>query len=181
MSQSRKPKQIDLEYYRWLISRIHVGPKKEFRGLFELMHNTEFTWFVPNDDNRVEDGRHLRQDFFRFIHRGPYKEKDLSLEWVSVLEVIVALSQRLAFQTGDEAPHWAWRLIKNLGLHRAADPMSEGRIVSVKTILDDLIWRNYESNGRGGFFPLKNTIKDQIKVEIWYQMQEYVMELEGMG
>ena len=179
MHPSTKPNPIDVEYYEWLISQIKVGPKKEFLGLFEIMHNTQFTWFVPNDDNRVKDGKHLRQDFFRFVHKG--RKRVLSLEWVSVLEVIVALSRRIAFQTGEPAELWAWRLIKNLGLHKASDPLSAQKTIYVQTVLDDLIWRNYEANGSGGFFPLERTVKDQTKVEIWYQMQEYVMELEGMG
>jgi len=175
----RNPKQIDLEYYEWLISQIKIGPQKEFRGLFEIMHNTEFTWFIPNDDNRVEDGRHLRQDFFRFIHKGGRTESDLSLEIVSVLEVVVALSRRVAFQTGEDPSHWAWRLIKNIGLNKASDPLTDAKVEFVEMVLEDLIWRNYEANGGGGFFPLKKTLNDQTKVEIWYQMQEYL--IEGMG
>jgi len=173
------PNPIDVEYYEWLISQIKVGPQKEFLGLFEIMHNTEFTWFVPNDYNRVEEGRHLRQDFFRFVYKG--RRGELSLDLVSVLEVTVALSRRVAFQTGEAAELWAWKLIKNIGLNKASDPLSDKKVEYIREVLDDLIWRNYEPNGQGGFFPLKQTLKDQTKVEIWYQMQEYVLELDGMG
>lgn len=181
MPQSKKPNQNDIDYYEWLISQIQIGSPKKFRGLFELMHNTEFTWFVPNDDNRVADGLQLRNDFFRSVHNRKYEPGDLDIEWVSVLEVIVALSRRVAFTAGGEAPEWAWRLIKNLKLHRASDPLSNGKFKRAQTILWNLVWRDYEPNGTGGFFPLQRTIKDQTKVEIWYQMQEYVMEIEGMG
>lgn len=180
MPQSMKPTPIDLEYYQWLISQVQVGPRKQYFGLFEILHNTEFTWFVPNDDNRVADGEHLRNDFFRTTRDRKYEDGDLALEGVSVLEVIVALSKRVAFNAGGDADLWAWRLIKNLGLNKMADPLTPRKIQNINDILDILIWRNYEPSGAGGFFPLKRSLKDQTKVEIWYQMQEYVMEQEGM-
>jgi hypothetical protein len=176
-----KPRQIDVEYYEWLISQIQIGPKKEFRGLFEIMHNTEFTWFVPNDDNRIGDGEQLRNDFFRTQYNRKYEDGYLFLEWVSVLEVLIALSRRVAFTAGGDAHSWAWRLIKNLGLNKSSDPLSSRKIEHIKVVFEDLIWRNYQFSGHGGFFPLQNTLRDQTKVEIWYQMQEYVMELEGTG
>ena len=177
----RKPRPIDFEYYEWLISRIEIGSNKKYYALFEIMHNTEFVWFVPNDDNRIGDALQIRNDFFRTVHNRKYEDGDLSLEWVSVLEVLIALSLRVAFTAGGETPRWAWRLIKNLGLNKMSDNVSGVKLDKIKTILEDLIWRNYDRTGRGGFFPLKQTLNDQTKVEIWYQMQEYVMEIEEAG
>jgi hypothetical protein len=170
--------EIDVQYYEWLISHIKVGPQKEYYELFELLHNTEFTWFIPNDDNRIGDGEQLRNHFMRSVHDRRYTPGDLKLEWISVLEVIIALSRRLEFIAGGDAPSWAWRLIKNLGLNKMPDPLSVRKTEKIKATLEDLIWRQYEPTGHGGFFPLKRTINDQTKVEIWYQMQEYVMEIE---
>ena len=179
MPPNSKPNQIDIDYYNWLISQIAIGSTKQYYGLFEIMHNTEFTWFIPNDDNRVGDGMQLRNDFFRSVHKRKYEDGDLMIQGVSVLEVLIALSRRVAFTAGGDAPHWAWRLIKNLGLNKMSDNTSGANVEKINTVLEDLIWRNYESNGSGGFFPLKQTLNDQTKVEIWYQMQEYVMEIEG--
>jgi len=39
-----------------------------------------------------------------------------------------------------------------------------------------VILRRYSKTGKGGLFPLKHPKKDQTEVEIWYQMQQYVME-----
>ena len=39
-----------------------------------------------------------------------------------------------------------------------------------------MLAREYSDNGHGGLFPLKNPKKDQRKVEIWYQMTEYINE-----
>jgi hypothetical protein len=182
MSQNpQNLKRVDIEYYEWLISQIKTGSKREFRGLFEILHNTEFTWFIPNDDNRMADGFNLRNDFFRGIYGRKYRKGLLVIEGVSMLEVIVALSRRVGFQMTEDPHLWAWRLIKNIGLNKMSDPLTEAKVEKIKTILDDLIWRNYERNGQGGFFPLRQTVKDQTKIEIWYQMHEYLMELDGLG
>lgn len=176
-----KTTPIDHEYYEWLIAQIKVGnPNKSYLGLFELMHNTEFIWFIPNDDNRVEDGRHLRTDFFRFEKGRRYRKNDLVIDGVSALEVLVALSRRVAFQAGGDPDYWAWRLIKNLKLNRMSDPLSENQIEKIKEILEIVIWRTYERDGQGGFFPLKRNFDDQAATEIWYQMNAYILEIQGM-
>ena len=55
--------KLDIDYYEWLIDQIVIPNGKSYRDLFELMHNLEFVWTVPNDDNRVQDGWDLRPEF----------------------------------------------------------------------------------------------------------------------
>jgi hypothetical protein len=47
----------------------------------------------------------------------------------------------------------------------------------MEEIFERLIWRNYAPNGEGGFFPLENPREDQTQVELWYQMNSYVNEM----
>jgi hypothetical protein len=89
---------------------------------------------------------------------------------------LVALSRRLEFIAGGEQDVWAGQLLKNLGLDKMYDPVSARKINQIEDILEALIWRTYERDGKGGFFPLKHTEEDQTKVEIWYQMNAYVNE-----
>ena len=174
----KHPQTINLDYYQWLIAQIKIGTKREYLGLFEIMHNTEFTWFIPNDDNRVGDGEYLRNDYFRYELDSVYKDGLLDIEFVSFLEVLIGLSRRLAWgmSDNDNAPYWAWRLIKNLGLNKMSDPITVGKREYIAETLYNVIWRTYDRHGRGGFFPLERTIKDQTKIDIWYQMQDYLME-----
>jgi hypothetical protein len=166
--------KLDIDYYEWLIDQIEIPNGKSYRDLFELMHNLEFVWTVPNDDNRVQDGLDLRSEFANG------KVANLRLAGVTFLEVLIALSRRLAFTAGGEPEPWAWRLIKNLRLHKSSDPLTNGRGNRARDILDAVIWRTYERSGRGGFFPLRNTLEDQTKVEIWYQMNAYVIEMDAV-
>jgi hypothetical protein len=144
------------------------------------MHNTEFHWFIPLDKARVGDGKQLRYDYFRFVRHEHYDEEagDLKLEFVTFLEVLIALSRRLAWVMSEQGnePYWAWRLIKNIRLNKMSDPLTDRQINRIHEVLYNVIWRNYHPSGEGGFFPLERTLKDQTKIDIWYQMQEYSME-----
>jgi hypothetical protein len=167
------PTQLDIDYYAWLTSQIHIPNGKDYGDLFERMHNLEFVWTVPNDDNRVQDGLDLRYEF------ADSKKNNINLPAVTFLEVLVALSRRVAFTAGGDPKRWAWRLLKNLRLTKMSDPLTNGKVERINDILDAVIWRTYEPNGRGGFFPLKYSTEDQTKIEIWYQMNKYVIEMHG--
>ena len=167
---------VEIDYYVWLTQKIDIPNGKRYLDLFERMHNTEFVWTVANDDNRLQDGLDLRGEFL------DTSGGEMDLGGATVLEVLIALSRRLAFvASGNRHPrHWAWTLLKNLGLQRYADPLTSRDIDRVDSIIHDLIWRNYHADGRGGFFPLTNPDTDQRKVEIWYQLNAYVAEMTDL-
>lgn len=156
-------------YLDWLEEQIASTKDKSYRELLERMHEKEFVWLVPNDDNRIEDGLDIRNEFFR--------RRTMSRQRCSVLEVLIGLSRRLAFIAGGEPGYWAWELLINLGLSRMSGHIGKVRAETIDEILETLIWRTYESDGSGGFFPLGWPNKDQRKVELWYQMCAYIDEL----
>ena len=168
----RMMETIEFEYYDWLCGQINIPRRNRnsYNDLFMIMHNFEFVWIVDKDDNRVGDAQDLRVEFlngreYQFTHG------------VSVLEILVALSRRMAFNAGGEAIDWAWKLINNLKLNKSSDPLEGRKAKRVGDILEALIWRTYETDGKGGFFPLVNAQQDQTKMEIWDQMQLYSTEI----
>lgn len=163
----------DYEYYEWLVSKIFLPPNKSFNTLFDMMHSREFVWLVPNDDNRIEDALELRSEFLK-------GRKDmLDLEGATLLEVLISLSRRVSFLAGLTPKDWAWKLIKNLRLDKKFDPLTENDMNRINEILEGLVWRTYYKDGRGGFFPLKHPDEDQTQVEIWYQMNKYIIERDS--
>lgn len=179
MRNSTTMKDVEEAYLEWLGGQIRSPRQKTGKTYWELINalfDKEFIWLIPNDDNRQADGLELRGEFqtqvlntntwLEFWDRG-----------CSVLEVIVALSRRVAFATGGSPDVWAWTLIDNLGLHNMYDPLSRYKRNKIDTILETLIWRQYEADGQGGFFPLAFPYKNQVEVEIWYQMNAYIEEL----
>lgn len=172
---------LDELYLQWLYGQVadveEDRPSRTYWGLLKQLYTKEFAWFVPNDDNRVEDGKDLRLDFARALEADGKEIDDES--WMnlgcSMLELLIGLSRRLAFEAEGEPRVWFWRLIKNAGLHINSDLRKFPRI-EVDQILDRIIWRKYEYNGHGGLFPLRESYADQREVELWYQLQAYVIQ-----
>jgi hypothetical protein len=165
--------ELENKYFEWLYSHIEK-PNLDYWSLARILFRKEFIWFVANDDNRVEDGRELRYEF-------SYETNTkLTPEWhsfgVSMLEMLIALSRRLSFQADGEPRDWFWELMANLDLVRFSDRyFSERDADKIDQILDRVIWRTYSYSGDGGLFPLENPDRDQRHVEIWYQMNAYVI------
>lgn len=164
------------DYLYWLAPQIRdERTNKTYWDLLTIMFEKEFVWLVPNDDNRLQDGLDLRVDFCYAQHIRSDALRNLGP--CSFLEVLIGLSRRLAFDTGGGAPGWAWQLLINLELHKMADPLGRARKHRVHDILDTVIWRTYNPDGCGGFFPLSWPDEDQRQVELWYQMSAYINEL----
>lgn len=168
---------LDDRYLDWLYGQVvEVKPREPFRTYWTLLtqlYRIEFTWFVPNDDNRAEDGLELRREWVAEFDVHP--DRDWMELGCSFLELLVALSRRLAFETENPPDYWFWHLIDNLGFREFTDISDyNGSFVSgrVRAVID----RKYDCNGHGGLFPLQQSSKDQRKVELWYQLSEYLLQ-----
>jgi hypothetical protein len=179
MSKATKSKTLakwTRAYFHWLEAQVREEghQRRTYTDLLMLMHSKEFVWLIPNDDNRIHDGMDLRREF---IHETEAPNWVKFEEPCSVLEVLVGLSRRVAFAAGGNAEGWAWQLLINLDLERMSDPLSQRKAAKVDQILEALIWRTYNPDGSGGFFPLSWPEEDQTKIELWYQMSAYVNEI----
>lgn len=173
-------KPLDELYLQWLYDHVRTNnsrmPTRNHWKLMRQLYTTEFIWFVPNDDNRVGDGQDLRHEFTEDLDL-----EDVDPDWMtlgcSMLELILGLSRRLSFQAEGEPRFWFWQLLKNLGLHEYNDRDRYDRD-HVEAVTNDVIWRTYDSDGVGGLFPLRYPDKDQRDVELWYQLNAYLLEHE---
>lgn len=171
------PGTLDDQYLPWLYGLVaEVRTRRSSRtywNLFRKLYSTEFAWFVPNDDNRAEDGRELRREW------AGQMEVHVDPNWLqlgcSFLELLIGISRRLCFEGEGEVSAWFWHLINNLGLTGFHD-RSGFSDQDVDDITSAVIWRTYEPNGQGGLFPLERPSQDQRKVEIWYQLSEYLLQ-----
>ena len=170
---------LDARYLEWLYKQIgpvqNRNPARTYWVLAQMLFTKPFIWFVPNDDNRVEDGRELRE---KFLEETAAERNHIWLEdECSMLEMLSALSRRCAFETSEDPFEWFWVLCDNIGLRPFVDEnFTEDYYVDVDVILERVINRTYAPNGRGGLFPLRHAEEDQRLVEIWYQMAAYLME-----
>lgn len=175
---------LDELYLRWLYSQISpVSVKNPARTYWEFakqLYQKEFIWFVPNDDNRAEDGKALRHEFFNDADIDEVDEEWMSLG-CSMLEMLIALSRRLNFLESDrDCRDWFWVLIENIEIKDCSDKSyrkDPDLVHEIDEILESVIWRTYDYDGAGGgLFPLKHPPQDQKLTEIWYQMSFYIIE-----
>lgn len=168
----------DGPYLLWLYRQVRTvrstrkGPNT-YWDLFRQLYQTEFAWFVPNDDNRASDGRELRHEWV--ARTGNEADPQWLEAGCSFLEMLIGLSRRLSFENGNDSQSWFWQLICNLGL----DGFTDGRYFEpeeVEDITHRVMFRSYDRDGNGGLFPLRRASKDQRKVEIWYQLCEYLLQ-----
>lgn len=176
---------IEQDYYHWLCE--YVGIQDKGAGYCILahdLHKKPFYVLVEHDRNRAMDGLDLREEYLEDVNYPKYAHFD---EECSVLEMLIGLARRISYETGrmdealDTTKDWFWEMISNLGLAKFDDEhyVDLDGFYKVDEILDIFLQRDYLRDGTGGLFPLKNATGDQRNVEIWYQMNAYLMEKEG--
>lgn len=171
---------LDEEYLTWLYSQVGSvklrNRSKSHWSLARQLFKKEFVWFVPNDDNRVEDGRDLRFEFLEA--NGLTADEGWLSMGCSMLELLIGMARRLSFEVEGEPRVWFWHLIETLDLFQYNDREYNAQAEDkIDEALNRVIFRTYEANGRGGLFPLRRPLKDQREVELWYQLSAYLLEL----
>ena len=174
---------VDIEYFNWLIKQIdgseYIDPR-DYMLMLETIHNYEFRWTIANDINRSEDGKQLR---LIFMDEERWSTEPKYLEGCSLLEMFIALAKRIEIDImwdpdkGDRTSDWFWIMLDNMGLTDFSDDNFDSE--KVQNICATFCARNFKSDGSGtgGAFPLRHPNgKNQRRVEIWYQMQAYLME-----
>jgi hypothetical protein len=167
-----------IKYYDWLCSLIIDN--NNYSKLINLLYRKEFIYFIPNDDNRAYEGRELTAKFAE-INDIEYVYDDYENN-CSMLEMLIALSFRCEEvmtnrQDFISYKEFFWTMLHNVNLTKYADEnWSVESEFEVEFILTRINTREYDANGKGGFFPLKYYKKDQRRVELWYQMNGYLVE-----
>jgi hypothetical protein len=171
-------------YFRFLYSRVYdvlnMQSQMSFSTVCHEMFDIPFHDMVRHDENRIADAVNLTDQFFVSPDGsglGTADEADLLLRSVSVFEVLIGLAIRADFMVEQGVKDWFCIFVENLDLGKYNDQYCLTRTSwpitrRIKTFNN----RAYGYNGVGGIFPLKHAIRDQRKVELWYQMGSYMAE-----
>lgn len=156
-----------------------------YRMLLGVLDGVEFRDTRGIDSNRVQDAQELRADLIA--------EHDLDhtcvrpFKNVSLLEVMIAIANRLGQITGDEdTAFWFWEMVSNLVLDGIDDTEfwsdPESYEAEILDRADDVININYDRDGLGGLFLLREGVapQDMRDTELWYQMQYYANEVSPL-
>ena len=172
--------RISNDYFEWIYNLVcgeRFSEKLSYKKLLMHLHNTDFIYRIPKDGNRAQDGIDLR---YRFAYEyTDIEDADSYLKGpCSVLEMMVALAVRCEETImddptkGDRTGQWFWNMIVSLGFGGMSDDRYDRFFVD-KT-LDRFLSRKYEPNGKGGLFTIRNPKRDMRRIEIWYQLCDYL-------
>lgn len=177
--------EIRNEYFEWLYNYVCDGKfskHNSFRKLLMKLHSVEFTYIIPRDSNRADDGINMR---YRFIISHGYEYEDIYEDIMdaldgpcSVLEMIIALAIRCEEtimddpNVGDRTGQWFWGMITNLGLGSMTDERFDRDYV--ERVIDIFLNREYEPDGKGGLFTIRHFDQDLRDAEIWHQLCWYL-------
>lgn len=175
MTQSR----LINEYFEWMCDLVHGDA---YYKLLSQLYDIDFTYIIPLDGNRADDGIDLRYRFgYERNHADAMIATYLDVRPCSVLEMMIALAIRCEDHImddpdlGNRTDQWFWNMIESLGLsdmdnnHYDEDRVSE--------IIDIFLNRDYERDGRGGLFTVVDCERDLRSVEIWYQLHRYLRDI----
>lgn len=172
--------ELEEMYFLWLcnkVERLEVPtPSLTHWYMFKQLHQTEFVWIVPWDDNRAADGVALRPRFFVELGRDEEEAQEYRHIPCSVLEMFVAFAERIPEVVSERmtSTQWFWEMLRNLKLEEQND--ANYNPVVVDEILQKFIWRNYTLSGEGSAFPLHEPTRPVYDVDLWYQLFDYVKD-----
>lgn len=175
------------QYFDWMYQLVVDDrySNKSYRKLFARLYDTEFTYTIPMDGNRAEDGINLRYRFGREqLYSDVMVASCLDDRPCNILEMMIALSIRCEEHimddpdVGDRTGQWFWSMLVSLGLGGMEDRKFDRYLVD--TTLERFLDRGYERNGEGGLFTVNNG-RDMRRTEIWYQMNYYLSEMMKEG
>lgn len=171
---------ISNAYFNWLYDLACgdlYAEENSYRKLLMHLHSVPFRYSLLRDENRAEDGIDLRRRF-AYDYSDVNDADEYLTDPCSVLEMMLALSLRCEENImddpdmGDRTKQWFWGMITNLGLGSMTDERYDKRYVN--RILDRFLDRNYDPDGKGGLFTVRNCDCDLRDIEIWVQLLWYL-------
>ncbi len=175
------------EYFDWMISLIDGGRprRRTYNVLLNILYNTEYICFLPMDSNRMIDGMTLRR-IFEYETGIRFFSEEEKREPCSMLEMMVALARRCEISImddpdeGDRTGLWFWNMIRSLGLIEFTDTKYRSNVEyttnCIAANIERFLDQDYEYNGSGGLYTVKNPPDDMRKQEIWTQMHWFLNE-----
>ena len=162
-------------YKDWLRERIELDrpPYYIWEGVIWLLHTIEFYPVLEIDENEIDHVHRMRESYgFTSELYSP----------VSVLEVMVCLAIRCEINImqnekfGNRTSLWFWKMFHNLGLDKFRDKKLNDigdypdSYEEIESIIFCLLDRNYDHDGNGSLFPVKNCRYDMRKKPMYVQM-----------
>lgn len=177
-----KVEEFSVAYHSWIIKKMRA---ENHLILFDILGDVQFRWepAVPMDKNRESDGRNLRNVF---EYETGNMVPEIMDKWpASFLETVVAMAESMESNimyspgTDTDSSTWFWMMLSNIGIAQCDDDWFVSRNDGIDYVMEKVnkvLNRTYSRSGEGGFFPLDRPESDQRCVQLWYQMNAYILE-----
>ena len=184
-------KYSDEAYFEWLKSmvideRFSRNKRISYDKFLKMLWDIPYTPLLGNDIDREIEGLCLRNEYAN--------EFDLWFElgtgdvdiWgpCRVLEMLIGLSRRMydimyGSNTDNSIDRWFWAMIENVGLIDSTDGYFEKHprdVEITKCVIEEIVGGVNRGKGLypGGWFYVKNW----DRIELWYQMNRYLMRFD---
>lgn len=171
-------------YYSGLVQQAFATKQRQamYEGVLRVLYDIPFYSTFPLDENRAGDASVYRQ-YERYMQ--DKKAHGIPSEWLdawenatpSVLEVLIAISERWSQTFLQPVPFYFNHLFRNLGCHnfRGAN-LRPSEVEAIRWTVDNWLNRQIERNGDGSPFPVKSKDVDMRMLDIWKQMNAYSYE-----
>lgn len=174
------------KYFNWLIQKIDRGNDLDrYSQLLRELHRANFVWDTSTDELRMDENRAGDGLYLRYLFN---YDTGLDIEGYfdeigkpcSVLEMLIGLSMRIEDDIMGEGQDrydiWFWDMMDNCGL--SYFDIENWDTDEVRRKIDDILYRRYAKNGRGGLFIFKKNadsfLKDAREAEIWSQANAWI-------
>ena len=171
--------EVITDYFDWLCYLVcgeRYSGAASYDKLLLRLHERPFRYILPMDRNRASCGIDMR---WRYAYEHGWCEAPACLDRpCSVLEMMVALAVHCEEDImdnpnfGDRTGQWFWDMVVSLGLGGMTDNRFD--LGYVDFVIDRFLDREYEPDGRGGLFTIRNCRQDLRKVEIQHQQNWYL-------
>ncbi len=169
-------------YFEWLCELVDADCYNDgysYEQLMRYLFKKPFNYILDRDANRYEDGINMRYVFasYRELNQAMVASY-LDDADCSMLEMMVGLSFRCENimsdpdNYGNQTATWFWEMIESIGLDAYDDDNFDED--EVDELVDICLYRNYEPDGSGGLFTVRDAPGDMRSVEIWTQMCWYL-------
>ena len=167
-------------YLQWLYR--FLGNTSNYSKLLDYLYQVDFVWIIPMDENRAKDGVNLRFQFCDIYGLDLTKHDEIfGSKPCSMLEMMIALAVRIeddfmGTENSNNTPRWFWSMIFALGLQFQKNDNFNAE--KVDSVILQFIEHRYGPDGRGSLFhvPMQNV--DFRHLQIWDQMNYWLIFLD---
>ena len=172
---------IEEIYFNWLYENICCNRAHDditYYNILRLLFDRSFSFTIDMDANRASDGIGLRYAFDMNYEPDELIATNTIQSTCSVLEMMYALAIKIEHEImddpryGDRTNQWFWQMMKNLGLSMMTDDNYDRELAN--EIIDIFIYREYDHDGKGNIFYVRNSDVDLRNLELWVQAECYL-------